>query len=143
MSFFRSSNSIRRWAVVGSSRRCGNSRKAQFVFPRVMALSAAEALTLREQEHFELVISDIVVPEMDGCALANALRALTRYATIPMIAITGFAAYDHRDRALSAGFNTHLKKLVDPMKLSQLLEEFFPTKKPSAFQTTYQQATVR
>ena len=66
MSFFRSSNSIRRWAVVGSSRRCGNSRKAQFVFPRVMALSAAEALTLREQEHFELVISDIVVPEMDG-----------------------------------------------------------------------------
>ena len=58
----------------------------------------------------------------------KALFAFTRYATIPMIAITGFAEYDHRDRALSAGFNTHLKKLVDPMELSQLLEEFFPTK---------------
>ena len=96
-------------------------------YDTVMALSGADALTLAKQEHFDLVISDIGMPEMDGYALAKALRALTRYATIPMIAITGFAEYDDRDRALSAGFNTHVKKPVDPMKLTQLLEEFFPT----------------
>ena len=45
-----------------------------------MALSAAEALTLAEQEHFQLVISDIVMPEMDGYALVKALFAFTRYA---------------------------------------------------------------
>ena len=71
-------------------------------YDTVMALSAAEALTLAQQELFDLVISDVGMPEMDGYALAKALRALTRYATIPMIAITGFAEYDDRDRALSA-----------------------------------------
>jgi CheY-like chemotaxis protein len=90
-------------------------------FDAVMALSAAEALALAQREHFDLVISDIGLPEMDGYALAKALRALPGYATVPMIAVTGFARYDDRDCALAAGFNTHLKKPIDPAKLIELI----------------------
>ena len=91
-------------------------------YEAAMAVSAVEGLALAQREHFDLIISDIGMPEMDGYAFAKRLRALPAYATIPMIAITGFAEYDDRDRALSAGFNTHLKKPVDVVKLLELIE---------------------
>jgi len=90
----------------------------------VMALSATEALALAKREHFNLVISDIGMPAMNGYELAGALRALPGYATIPMIAITGFAQYDDRDRALDAGFDTYVKKPVDPQELIDLIRHF-------------------
>lgn len=91
-------------------------------YEAAMAVSAVEALELAQREHFDLIISDIGMPQMDGYAFAENLRALPSYATIPMIAVTGFAEYDDRDRALSAGFNTHLKKPVDVVKLLELIE---------------------
>jgi two-component system, chemotaxis family, CheB/CheR fusion protein len=91
-------------------------------YEAAMAVSAVEGLALAQREHFDLIISDIGMPEMDGYAFAKRLRALPAYATIPMIAVTGFAEYDDRDRALSAGFDTHLKKPVDVVKLLELIE---------------------
>ena len=91
-------------------------------YEAAMAVSAIEALALAQREHFDLIISDIGMPEMDGYAFAENLRALPAYATIPMIAVTGYVEYDDRDRALSAGFNTHLKKPVDVVKLLELIE---------------------
>jgi CheY-like chemotaxis protein len=92
-------------------------------YETVMAVSAVEALALAEQEHFDLVISDIGMPDMDGYALARALRALPGYSTTAMIAVTGFAHYDDRERALGAGFNTHLKKPLDPGKLIETIRD--------------------
>ncbi len=91
-------------------------------YQATMAVSAVEALALAQREHFDLIISDIGMPQMDGYAFAESLRALPDYGTVPMIAVTGFAEYDDRDRALSAGFNTHLKKPVDVAKLFELIE---------------------
>ncbi|HKE58625.1 MAG TPA: response regulator [Pyrinomonadaceae bacterium] len=89
----------------------------------VMAVSARDALALAQREQFDLVISDIGVPEMDGYALAKSLRSLPEYASVPMVAITGFAQFDDRDRALAAGFNTHVKKPIDPSELVSLLKD--------------------
>ena len=91
-------------------------------YEAAMAVSAVEALALAQREHFDLIISDIGMPQMDGYAFAERLRALPSYRSTPMIAITGFAEYDDRDRALSAGFNTHLKKPVDVVKLLELIQ---------------------
>ena len=91
-------------------------------YEAVMAISAVEALPLAQREHFDLIISDIGMPQMDGYAFAERLRALPAYRSTPMIAVTGYAEYDDRDRALSAGFNTHLKKPVDVVKLLELIE---------------------
>ena len=47
---------------------------------------------------------------MDGYALARALRADAALRTIPLVALTGYAAPDDRRRAAEAGFDRHLAK---------------------------------
>lgn len=81
------------------------------------AYSAAAALGIAREKRFDVVVSDIAMPEMDGYEMARALRALPEYTAVPMIAVTGFAMYDDRDRALEAGFNTHLSKPINPSEL--------------------------
>jgi CheY-like chemotaxis protein len=83
------------------------------------AYSATGALDVARERRFDLVISDIGMPGMNGYELARLLRALPEYVSVPMVAVTGFAMYDDRDRALEAGFNTHLSKPINPSELMQ------------------------
>jgi CheY-like chemotaxis protein len=83
------------------------------------AHSATGALDVARERRFDLVISDISMPGMNGYELARLLRALPEYVAVPMVAVTGFAMYDDRDRALEAGFNTHLSKPINPSELMQ------------------------
>ncbi len=83
------------------------------------ALSAAEALRATHEKRFDVVVSDIGMPEMNGYELARALRARPEYGSARMVAVTGFAMYDDRDRALEAGFDAHLSKPVAPADLTR------------------------
>src|SRR5918993_1530649 len=82
------------------------------------AYSAPDALAAAFAQHFDLIVSDIGMPGMNGYELARALRAAPGYESVPMVAVTGFAMYDDRDRALAAGFNEHLSKPIDPVTLT-------------------------
>jgi two-component system CheB/CheR fusion protein len=90
-------------------------------FEPVMAFSAAEALEAAQAEQFEIVISDIGMPLMNGYELAVRLRSLPDYNRVPMIAVTGFSVYDDRGRALESGFNAHLTKPINPLALLNLI----------------------
>ena len=83
------------------------------------AYSAQDALTAAFAQHFDLIISDIGMPGMNGYELARALRAAPEYGSVPMVAVTGFAMYGDRNRALEAGFNDHLSKPIDPVSLTR------------------------
>jgi len=87
-----------------------------------MAFSAPEALEAVRQEHFDVIVSDIGMPGMNGYDLAVALRAMPEYSTVPMVAVTGFSVYDDRGRALESGFNAHMTKPINPMKLLDLIK---------------------
>ena len=87
------------------------------------ANSAGEALTLASEQSFDLVISDIGMPEMNGYELAELLRAKSDYWSTPLIAVTGYTEYDDRGRSLSAGFNAHLTKPINPSQLLNLIDE--------------------
>ena len=89
----------------------------------VTADGAAAALKLASERKFDLIISDIGMPEMNGYELAEALRDLSAYQDIPMIAVTGYTEYDDRGRSLQAGFNAHLTKPIDPAQLLNLMTE--------------------
>jgi two-component system CheB/CheR fusion protein len=80
----------------------------------VTASSGAQAMELVEAsaEVFQLVISDIGMPDMDGYTLLAALRTLTNTETTPAIALSGFTRPSDVDRALAAGFETHVRKPV-------------------------------
>src|SRR5262245_32110850 len=90
-------------------------------YEALIVTSAIEALALVKGKCFDLVISDIAMPEMDGYALAKAIRSLPEYQTVPLIAVTGFDQYDDRGRAIEAGFNTHMKKPIDPGNFMKLI----------------------
>lgn len=81
------------------------------------------ALDLAADTRFALVISDIGMPEMNGYELAETLRARSDYRRTPLIAVTGYTEYDDRGRSLSAGFNAHLTKPINPSQLLNLIEE--------------------
>jgi two-component system CheB/CheR fusion protein len=73
------------------------------------AASAQEALAQAAADRFDLIVSDIAMPGMDGYTLLMRLRE-EGLADIPAIALTGFARPDDRQRALAAGFDEHLGK---------------------------------
>jgi CheY-like chemotaxis protein len=87
------------------------------------ASSAKEAIALAQEHHFDLVISDIGMPEMNGYQLAEALRALSGYETVPMVAVTGYSMFDDRRRSLTSGFTEHVTKPIDPRAFLELIEQ--------------------
>jgi two-component system, chemotaxis family, CheB/CheR fusion protein len=87
----------------------------------ISATSAQAALKAAQREHFDVIVSDIGMPEMDGYELARALRALPDYVATPMIAVTGFEEFAAHEDAFEAGFNAHLKKPIDLPKLLEIL----------------------
>jgi CheY-like chemotaxis protein len=87
------------------------------------ASSAAEAISLAKENHFDIVISDIGMPEMNGYQLAEALRTLPDYESVPMVAVTGYSMFDDRNRSLNAGFNEHITKPIDPRAFLDLIEQ--------------------
>lgn len=88
----------------------------------VMVYSGAQALDAARADRFDVVVSDIGMPGMDGYELAEAVRALPDYQATPMIAVTGFTMYEDRDRALRCGFNAFLTKPINPRDLLNLVE---------------------
>ena len=88
----------------------------------VTAESAQAAIAAAQAKQFDVVVSDIGMPEMNGYELARALRVLPGYEAVPMVALTGFCQYDDRERSLRAGFNAHLTKPIDPNVLFELIE---------------------
>ena len=92
--------------------------------------SAKAALQMARNQHFDLVISDIGMPEMNGYELATALRDLAAYNSTPLIAVTGYSEYDDRGRAVRAGFNVHLAKPIEPTQLLNLMNELLAQTEP-------------
>lgn len=89
----------------------------------VTAASAKAALKAANERQFDVVISDIGMPEMNGYQLAEALRLLPAYKTVPLVAVTGYSMFDDRERSLRAGFNAHMTKPIDPRALLDLIEQ--------------------
>lgn len=88
----------------------------------VTADCASAALAAAQSRHFDVIVSDIGMPVMNGYELAQALRAMPEYGAVPMIAVTGFSMYDDRERSLQCGFNAHLTKPIDLANLFDLIE---------------------
>jgi CheY-like chemotaxis protein len=91
-------------------------------YETVMAFSAQEALVVASEARFDVVVSDIGMPGMNGYELAQTLRGMPDYTDVPMIAVTGFSAFDDRGRALQSGFDAHLTKPVNPASLLELIQ---------------------
>ncbi|HYX26997.1 MAG TPA: response regulator [Pyrinomonadaceae bacterium] len=92
-------------------------------FDVTTANSADSALHLSSENQFDLIISDIGMPEMNGYDLVESLRTREAYQHTPMIAVTGYTEYDDRGRSLRSGFNAHLTKPINPSDLLSVIGE--------------------
>jgi signal transduction histidine kinase/DNA-binding response OmpR family regulator len=87
--------------------------------------SAAEALKTFREWKPDLLVSDIGMPQEDGYALIKKLRKLRLKLAreIPAIALTAYATDDDRARTLSAGFQMHVSKPIEPEALVRIIAD--------------------
>ncbi len=85
----------------------------------VCAATAPEALEALSHNHFDVLISDIGMPETDGFQLIRTVRRLdaSRSRPLPAIALTAYARPEDRHRSLLAGFHMHLSKPIEALEL--------------------------
>ena len=69
----------------------------------------------------QIALLDIGMPDMDGHALARAIRALDVGPTMLLVALTGWGQHDDRERSRAAGFDEHVAKPIDVATLERLL----------------------
>jgi PAS domain S-box-containing protein len=85
----------------------------------VCASSAEQALEAISRERFDVLLSDVGMPDMDGFELIRQVRRLdkSRPRPLPAIAITAYARPEDRQRSLLAGFHMHLSKPIEAREL--------------------------
>jgi two-component system chemotaxis response regulator CheY len=81
------------------------------------ASNGAEALRMAAAEVFDMVITDVNMPVMDGLALTRSLRQLPAYKRVPMIALTTEAAADVKRAGRDAGATAWVLKPFNPQRL--------------------------
>jgi two-component system CheB/CheR fusion protein len=89
----------------------------------VTAASAPAALKAAQERQFDVIISDIGMPEMNGYQFAREVRLLPGYESTPMVAVTGYSMFDDKERSSKAGFNAHMTKPIDPRALLDLIDQ--------------------
>jgi CheY-like chemotaxis protein len=88
----------------------------------VTALNGNEALQhLRENGNVDLVLLDMMMPEMDGYETARQIRMENKWKDLPVIAVTAKAMTGDREKCILAGASDYITKPVDMDQLVSLL----------------------
>lgn len=88
--------------------------------------SGAEAVSVAQEETFDIVFMDLHMPAMDGFTTAEALRA--RGVTAPIVALTADVSHDTQSRAMDAGMAAFVKKPIDTDELSAVIARLIPSR---------------
>src|SRR4051812_5407975 len=80
--------------------------------------SVPELLSALEEDTFSAIITDIMMPGLDGFGLIRSLRADPRFTNLCVIAVTALAMPNERNKGLAAGFTDYLTKPVDPAEIA-------------------------
>jgi CheY-like chemotaxis protein len=85
--------------------------------------SGAEALEKVNQDRFDLIILDVIMPEMDGYEVCQKIRRMESYAETPIMMLTAKSGEEDKQRGMEVGANLYLSKPISPKRLTALVEE--------------------
>lgn len=74
------------------------------------AVDGLDGLTILRNETYDLVVSDVEMPRMDGFALTRRIRDDARLAEIPVILVTALDTREHKERGIEVGANAYIVK---------------------------------
>jgi CheY-like chemotaxis protein len=90
----------------------------------VEAATGAETLALARQEHPDLVLLDVGLPDMDGYAVCSGLKADPSTAGIKIVLLTARAQRHDLERGAKAGADAYITKPFSPQRLLSDVDEF-------------------
>lgn len=94
----------------------------------VVARNGVEALEqLAAADAVDLVLMDIMMPEMDGYQAMEQIRSNPAWRLLPIIAVTAKAMKDDQERCLQAGANDYMAKPIDLDRLFSLIRVWLPS----------------
>jgi CheY-like chemotaxis protein len=85
--------------------------------------SGSAALRALEHNRFDLMLLDIIMPEMDGLELCKKIREKENCRDTPIVFLTAKSTEKDKTQGLEAGANLFLSKPISPEKLLQLISE--------------------
>ncbi len=103
---------------------------AQDGYEIVQARSGPEGIALAARVQPDLILLDIQLPEMDGYAVARALRQTPSLKDVPIVAVTSYAMVGDRERVLEAGCNAYIEKPINPDTFKSEIERHLIARPP-------------
>jgi CheY-like chemotaxis protein len=93
-----------------------------FQMPVMSAETGREAIdVLQRTPDIDVVLMDIMMPDMDGYDTMRAIRKLSKFRSLPIIALTAKAMKGDREKCIEAGASDYISKPVDTQQLLGLL----------------------
>jgi CheY-like chemotaxis protein len=90
----------------------------------------ATALALAAGNHIDLVLQDLMLPDIDGFELVGRLRELPALAELPILAFSGFLSKLEEVRVSAVGFTDVINKPIEPSRLLQIIRAHLPFAEP-------------
>jgi CheY-like chemotaxis protein len=86
-------------------------------YEAIVAENGAAALRLLQSDSFDIVVADVLMPDMDGFSLVRSMRSDERLTRLPVLFLTGCSEHDMRTRGYRAGGDGYLVKPIRPNDL--------------------------
>jgi len=95
-----------------------------------IANDGLEALEKIKTKHYDMVLMDIEMPNMDGLEATQRIRAKQEeyYQKVPIVALSAHAMKGHYEKSLKAGMNDHITKPINPNRLFETMLQYIQTK---------------
>ena len=84
-------------------------------------VNGLEAVQMVEKNHYDLVLMDIQMPEMDGLEATRIIRSNPKFKDLPIIALSAHALKQDIDKSLAVGMNDHMIKPLDQLTMQKVV----------------------
>lgn len=95
-----------------------------------LAEDAETALELIENDNYDVIFLDVVLPEMDGYKVCKLIKSNEMTQSIPIVMLTGKTSPFNKVRGVMAGCDRYLTKPVDAEELKTVLHKYIPETRP-------------